>query len=101
MDQINIDALASRRFSGLDLLQSPYDAVSGEDIQRLLAWEDDTLPGWTRMKKSRDYEIFKGTAVDGGPPIIKVGVLSWGERIGAGEGHSMTSLRLEPKTPGD
>lgn len=72
MDQINIDALASRRFSGLDLLQSPYDAVSGEDIQQLLAWEDEMLPGWTRVKKSRDYEIYKGTAVDGGPPIIKV-----------------------------
>jgi hypothetical protein len=72
MDQIDINPLTNRRFSGLDLLQSPYDAVSGDDIERLLAWEEETLPGWTRVKKTRDYEVLKGTAVDGGPPIIKV-----------------------------
>ncbi|XP_032242918.1 uncharacterized protein LOC5517079 isoform X1 [Nematostella vectensis] len=60
-----------RRFSGLDLLQTPLNAVSDDDIERLIAWEDEALTGWHRVKKSRDLEICRGQAVDGGPPIIK------------------------------
>lgn len=50
----------------------PINALRDEDLDRLIEWEKAGNLGWKRTKKSRDFEIWKRKAHEGGPPITKV-----------------------------
>jgi len=60
-------------YGGLDTESTlPISAIRDEDLDRLVEWEKAGDLGWKRTKKSRDFEIWKRKAHEGGPPITKV-----------------------------
>jgi hypothetical protein len=53
-------------------MYTPINAIRDEDIDKMVEWEKAGTQGWKRTKKSRDFEIWKRKAYEGGPLITKV-----------------------------